>query len=238
VVDDTSPEEYLKPEAKARLNIDSMLRAAGWDVQDFSRVNLGAARGVAVREFPMAKGHGQADYLLFVGRMAVGEVEAKREGSTLTGVEWQSAKYTTGLPQGIPAVTTPLPFAYESTGVETKFTNGLEPIPRSRNVYSFLQPDTLAEVLDQWKEDPERATLRSRIRFLPELITDNLRSRRACHGTSDSSPLVCARSTASCYSPGSTAPPPGRHRRCTPSCRARRAFSCGLACSPPDARLL
>lgn len=55
-------------------------------------------------------------------------IEAKKEGSTLTGVEVQSAKYSEGLPAGLPAHRRPLPFLYESTGVETHFTNGLDPL--------------------------------------------------------------------------------------------------------------
>jgi len=36
---------------------------------------------------------------------AVGLVEAKKEGETLTGVEWQSAKYVDGLPDALePAI--------------------------------------------------------------------------------------------------------------------------------------
>src|SRR5207244_10236063 len=54
---------YLTPEAKARVEIDRMLAAAGWVVQDYARVNLAAARGVAVREFVLAPPHGRADYL-------------------------------------------------------------------------------------------------------------------------------------------------------------------------------
>ncbi len=42
---------YLTPEARARVRIDEMLVAAGWAVQDARAVNLGASRGVAVREF-------------------------------------------------------------------------------------------------------------------------------------------------------------------------------------------
>jgi type I restriction enzyme R subunit len=71
-------EDYLGPEAKARVEIDKLLTAAGWVVQRHRQMNLGAGRGVAVREFPMAAGHGDADYLLFVDRKAVGVVEAKR----------------------------------------------------------------------------------------------------------------------------------------------------------------
>src|SRR5206468_1335713 len=89
------------------------------------------------REFPMAAGHGDADYLLFVDRKAVGVVEAEKAGSTLTGVEWQSAKYTAGFPDTVPALTKPLAFAYESTGVETRFTNAFDPEPASRQMFTF-----------------------------------------------------------------------------------------------------
>jgi type I restriction enzyme, R subunit len=37
-------------------------------------MNLGAARGVAVREFPLMTGF--ADYLLFIDRKAIGAIEA------------------------------------------------------------------------------------------------------------------------------------------------------------------
>jgi type I site-specific restriction endonuclease len=119
--------DYLGPEAQARVDIDRQLTACGWVVQRYRKMNLGAGPCVAVREFPMAEGHGDADYLLFVDGKAVGVIEAKKKGSTLTGVEWQSAKYTTGLPDAVPALTKPLAFAYESTGVETRFTNGFDP---------------------------------------------------------------------------------------------------------------
>ena len=53
----------------------------------------------------MKKPHGRADYLLFVDQKAAGVVEAKKVGETLTGVEWQSAKYVDGLPDELePAV--------------------------------------------------------------------------------------------------------------------------------------
>jgi hypothetical protein len=64
--------DYLGPEAQARVDIDRQLTACGWVVQRYRKVNLGTGPGVAVREFPMAEGHGDADYLLFVDRKAVG----------------------------------------------------------------------------------------------------------------------------------------------------------------------
>ena len=136
---------YLTPEAKARIEIDRQLAAAGWAVQDARAVNLTAAQGVAVREFVMKSPHGRADYLLFVDGAAVGVIEAKKEGETLRGVQWQSAKYVDGVPDEVPtALEGALPFVYESTGAETHFTNTLDPDAASREVFSFHQPKTLA----------------------------------------------------------------------------------------------
>jgi hypothetical protein len=64
----------MTPEAQARQVIDERLRAAGWQVQDYRQLNLGAAAGVAVREYPTDTG--PADYVLFVNRAAVGVIEA------------------------------------------------------------------------------------------------------------------------------------------------------------------
>ena len=125
-----------------------MLEQSGWVVQDKNALNLYSGTGVAVREFGLKPGHGTADYLLYVKQVAVGVVEAKPEGFTLSGVEIQSAKYSTGLPDDIPTYQRPLPFLYESTGVETRFTNLLDPEPRSRPVFSFHRPETVAEWLE------------------------------------------------------------------------------------------
>ena len=133
----------MNPEELARQNIDEQLTAAGWTVQDRARMNLYAGRGVAVREFPLETG--EADYLLFVDRKAVGIVEAKPEGTTLSGVAEQAGRYSTGLPSNVPHITLPLPFLYESTGVETYFRNECDPQPRSRRVFHFHRPETLAD---------------------------------------------------------------------------------------------
>lgn len=134
-------------EQEARAQIDRLLQAAGWTVQDFKSANLHAGRGVALREFPLKEGHGAADYLLYVAGKAAGVIEAKKVGATLTGVEIQSGRYAKGLPDALPAWGRPLPFLYESTGAETHFTNGLDPEPRARNVFAFQRPETLAHWL-------------------------------------------------------------------------------------------
>ncbi|MCB0253492.1 MAG: DEAD/DEAH box helicase family protein, partial [Anaerolineae bacterium] len=154
------------PEQRARQTIDRSLTDAGWTVQSRDALNLGAAAGVAVREFPLSTGF--ADYLLFVDRKAIGAVEAKAEGATLSGVEAQSAKYAVGLTGSLRAWRSPLPFLYESTGVETFFTDGLDPDPRSRRVFAFHRPETLRG----WVQDT--SILRARLQQLPPLITTGL----------------------------------------------------------------
>jgi len=86
-------EAYLAREAKARINIDRQLEAAGWIVQSIDHANVNAGRGVALREFVLEKGHGWVDYLLFVAGQPVGVIEAKPEGTTLVEVEHQSGTY-------------------------------------------------------------------------------------------------------------------------------------------------
>ncbi|MHB1589617.1 MAG: type I restriction endonuclease subunit R, partial [Metallibacterium scheffleri] len=139
----------MTPEQQARTAIDTLLAAAGWVVQDVGAVHIHAARGVAIREFPLKAGHGFADYLLYVDGMAAGVIEAKKAGVTLTGVEVQADKYTRGLPDGLPCWRRPLPFSYQSTGAETRFTNGLDPAARSRPVFAFHRPAQLADWLQQ-----------------------------------------------------------------------------------------
>jgi type I restriction enzyme R subunit len=175
------------PEDKALQHIDEALERCGWAVQDVKDVNLGASRGVVVRNFPLARGHGFADYLLYIDGKAAGVIEAKKEGVTLTGVEIQAAKYSEGLPQQLPAYVRPLPFLYQSTGIETRFTNGLDPAPRSRQVFSFHRPAALAEWIHRdhtelppvlhgaslaAKQTP--ATLRGKLKHMPVLSTDGL----------------------------------------------------------------
>ena len=164
----------MTPEQRARDTIDRMLEQAGWSVQDAGAVNLYAARGVAVREFRLKPGHGRADYLLYVDRQAVGVVEAKPEGSTLKGVESQSEKYGAGLPDDLPAHQRPLPFLFESTGAETQFTNGLDPVPRSRTLFAFHTPRALAGWLGI-PESPGASLGQAADATAPYLVPQNLR---------------------------------------------------------------
>ncbi len=173
------------PEDEAREQIDQALEKAGWHVQDYKSANVHAGRGVALRNFPLVSGHGFADYLLYVDGKAAGIIEAKKEGVTLIGVEVQAEKYSKGLPSDLPAHIRPLPFLYQSTGVETRFTNGLDPHPRSRPLFSFHRPETLASFIPHHDEVPRdlhgaslaaetATTLRGRLKTLPPLSTTGL----------------------------------------------------------------
>ena len=160
------------PERLARREIDARLEAAGWRVQDRGEMDLTAGRGVAVREFPLRSGFGFADYLLYVDRLVAGVIEAKAAGA-LAGVEAQSAKYSQGVPDNFSVHDRPLPYLFESNGAVTHFTNLRDPTPRSRPVFQFPRPETLAD----WLEQPE--TLRSRLKKLPELDEARLWSAQA-----------------------------------------------------------
>ena len=154
------------------MEIDEQLCACGWVVQDYKHAAVAAALGVAVREVPTEAG--PADYVLFVDRQAVGVIEAKKAGSTLTGVEPQTRKYQVAYPEELPAfeVDGALPFGYESTGVETRFTCGLDPVPVSRRVFTFHRPETLAYWHDEHVRLGGYATLRAGLPLLPELGPD------------------------------------------------------------------
>ncbi|WP_158884935.1 type I restriction-modification enzyme R subunit C-terminal domain-containing protein [Rhodanobacter sp. L36] len=159
----------MTPEARARGLIDSKLEAAGWVVQDTKQANLGAASGVAVREYPTDSG--PADYLLFVDRQPLGVIEAKRDeaGENLTFHEAQTERYASAKLKWRKD-SPPLRFLYESTGQIIHFTDGGDPRPRAREVFQFFQPQTLA----MWATQPD--TLHGRLaEHMPPLPTQNLR---------------------------------------------------------------
>jgi type I restriction enzyme R subunit len=115
-----------KPEDRARANIDLLLTAAGWLIRNRDSINIEAGRGVAIREFQLAPGHGFADYLLYIDGYAAGVIEAKKAGVPLVEVEIQSGKYSQGLPENLPAPRRPLPFCYrppESRRASSTFSN-------------------------------------------------------------------------------------------------------------------
>lgn len=157
--------DNLGPEDKTRHEvINPALKLAGWSVQPFKSAEVFATKGVAVEYFPMGWGVGEADYVLFVNGEAVGVIEAKKEGETLVGKEPQSAKYAKGFPQDFRCVDLPLPFVYEASGSETRFTDLWDPKPRSREVFHFHTPDEIETWTKAGKE-----TLRKKLTESPPL---------------------------------------------------------------------
>ena len=159
----------MTPEAKARQQIDQKLEQAGWVIQDMKQLNLGAAVGVAVREYPTDTG--PADYVLFVNRNAVGVIEAKKDsaGENLTVTENQTERYANATLKWRKD-STPLRFLFEATGQIIRFTDGADPVPRSREIFHFFKPETLATWLAQSE------TLRRRLaEQMPALPERNLR---------------------------------------------------------------
>lgn len=154
------------PEQRARNDIDRKLNDSGWIVQEKSKIDWSASRGIAVKEY--LTDVGPADYVLFVDKKPIGIIEAKKdeEGHRLNVVEEQSSRYATSKLKYLN--NDRLPFVYESTGELTRFTDFRDPKPRSKPVFSFYRPETFEEYL---KKKP----LRERLLNLPELRTDGLR---------------------------------------------------------------
>ena len=178
----------MNPEEEARQNIDRKLTQAGWIVQDYKNINLSAGEGIAVSEYPTESG--AADYVLFIDRNPVGVIEAKKEGHTLSQVHDQTTRYATDELKFIKSrdfINEILPFQYESTGMETFFTDARDPSPRQRELFSFHRPETLRNLIIQDGQVNQKnltneknlinqiPTLRKRLQLFPHLQTDGLR---------------------------------------------------------------
>lgn len=161
------------PEELARQKIDAMLTASGWAIQNYKQLDLSAAPGIALREVPLKDD--RCDYLLLIGRIPVGIIEAKKSGMALSAIADQSGRYAANLPDFLRGDRVgKLPFLYESTGIETYFRDERDPHPRSRRVFAFHRPETLAK----WLEDPD--TLRRRLAEMPFKHPYNGENVRVC----------------------------------------------------------
>ncbi|WP_067521587.1 type I restriction endonuclease subunit R [Endozoicomonas ascidiicola] len=157
----------MSPEQKARAIIDKKLEQSGWQVQDYRKINLGAALGIAVREHPTDTG--PADYILYVNRIAVGVIEAKKDESILSVHEPQTTRYANSQLKWRKD-SKALAFLFEATGQIIHFTDSRDPAPRAREIFHFFKPETL----QTWYNQPN--TLRHRlIHDMPELPAEGLR---------------------------------------------------------------
>ena len=151
----------MTPEQKARKIIDEKLLTSGWTIQDVKRLNPNAAVGVAVREFPTDTD--PVDYALFVNGTPVGVIEAKKseEGENITTVEGQSSRYANSTFKWIKCEYK-IRFAYEATDKLTRFTDYNDEKYRSRTVFSFHRPETLASLIRR------NDTIRNNMKHFPE----------------------------------------------------------------------
>lgn len=158
----------MTPEQEARVVIDKKLEQSGWIIQNFAQVNIGAALGVAVREYPTDTG--PVDYALFIDGEPVGVIEAKKSsiGENITVVEEQSARYATSSFKWINREYT-IRFAYEATDKLIKFTDYKDIKYRSRRVFSFHRPEHLKSLLQA------SDTIRNNMKHFPILDTTGFR---------------------------------------------------------------
>ncbi len=158
----------MTPEEKARVKIDERLIQSGWVIQDFAHVNPMASLGVAVREYPTSTG--PVDYALFVAGKPVGVIEAKKDelGESITVVEGQSGRYANSTFKYIKN-DYKIRFAYEASGQLTRFTDYSDQKYRSRTVFSFHRPESLAALL------AEQDTIRNNMKHFPVFDTTGFR---------------------------------------------------------------
>lgn len=153
----------MSPEEKARIEIDKQLNAAGYVVQDMSELNLFAAKGVVVREYPTDTG--EVDYLIFVNQQPIGIIEAKaitKGEKLITEVEDQTRRYVNSKFLYFNK-SVEIRFVYESTGEITRFTDYNDIKFRSREIFTFHKPEELERLLK------ETDTLRNRLKCFPQL---------------------------------------------------------------------
>lgn len=186
-------------EAATRRIIDRQLRDAGWEV-DSQRLTFkrGArpikGRNLAIAEWPTAAEgkDGRADYVLFVGLICVGVVEAKRKHKDVSSVIDQAKRYSEGylthfdkvLPEGSPWGTRRIPFLFATNGrpflrqFSEKsgiwFLDARRPDNTRRALEGWYTPDGLIELL---KHDVDKAHAELEVEPMPYL--DREYQRRA-----------------------------------------------------------
>lgn len=158
----------MSPEEKARQEIDKQLTELGYVIQDMADLDLTAARGVIVREYPTDTG--PVDYLIFIEGEPIGIIEAKeiKKGEKLVvEVEKQTNRYKNSKFLYLPNAD--IRFVYESTGEITRFTDYYDEDYRSREIFTFHSPDALY-ILKHCKN-----TLRNYLKHFPYFDTNGFR---------------------------------------------------------------
>jgi type I restriction enzyme M protein len=160
-------------------SIRSQIEQAGWLVQDLVDADLSSRQGVAIEHHPYFRD----DYLLFVDQQFVGIVYTYPIDDLLTDIE-EDVVDLKSIEGAIESWTkTPvkhtryrkLPFIYNTSSIETRFTNALEVEPYTRSVFTFHRPETLATWLKQAPDSSRHNDLfRSRLHNMPPLEQGSL----------------------------------------------------------------
>ena len=178
---DIASSEDIKEETSCDL-ISEQLAKTGWSVQTDWLPQTALA--LKLNELPAIAIYGypgfEEDYVLFLKNVPVGIVKVHPIGETLSGTEDTAilAQRWLQLVSKTRGVRRQTPFVYDSTGYETQFTNYLEPDARSRTLFTFHRPETLASWLEQASANvpvSENDLLRSRLRRMPPLQREGLR---------------------------------------------------------------
>ena len=108
--------------------------------------------------------------MLFVDRIAVGVIEAKKDAAAenITATEGQTARYAHAQLKWRKD-NTPLRFLFEATGQIIRFTDDADPAPRAREIFHFFKPETLSS----WLAQPE-SLRRRRVEQMPVLPEQDL----------------------------------------------------------------
>jgi type I restriction enzyme R subunit len=159
----------MTPETKARQQIDQKLEQAGWVIQDMKQLNLGGSDGRRRARIP---------HRYRPGRLrAVRQPPRRGRDRSQEGQRWRKPHRgrkpnralrhrQSQMAQG----QHPLRFLFEATGQIIRFTDNADPAPRSREIFHFFKPETLAT----WLAQPD--TLRRRLaEQMPALPEKNLR---------------------------------------------------------------
>lgn len=163
----------MKPEQKARLQIDRQLEVSGWRVsKDKNAWRNGDA--VAIEEWIFPNGI-RADYLLFVEGKAIAVIEAKPAQTLMGGIHHQADQYAASLDGLTPAWCRPLPFIYVANGTVVLYADRRDKYSRQRLVFSFHRPETLI----RWAKEGD-STLQNRLMSLPDISLPSELNLRQC----------------------------------------------------------
>lgn len=137
----------MTPEEKARVKIDRMFAAAGWQVVDRDEYEP-TMSAVAVRE-GLLKGNLEADYLMIINGKACGVLEAKREEVNVYSdvVSEQVATYAKRIPDYYQAWQNPLPFLYKSNAKVVDFQDYRKSSIEWEEINRIHTPKEIADML-------------------------------------------------------------------------------------------